>query len=76
MFYQKNLPAVERAARAVAGMLLLVGGPVGFKGAPLGYVAAAMGLVALVTGWVGFCPMCAMVGRKPVAKSPGEAPKS
>lgn len=67
-FFAKNLPGWERALRALLGMAAVVTGWV--LGAPyreLG-VAAAAGL--LLTGLVGFCPMCAMVGRKlPLAPS-------
>ena len=34
---------------------------------PIGmWIGIAAGLMFAVTGLVGFCPMCAMVGRKPV----------
>ena len=39
-------------------------GVVGFPAAPLGYLIAASGAVAIFTGFFGFCPTCAMVGRK------------
>jgi hypothetical protein len=29
-----------------------------------GYLIAGTGAVAILTGFFGFCPMCAMVGRK------------
>jgi DUF2892 family protein len=38
----------------------LVGLPAGL----LGYAIAAGGVIAILTGFFGFCPMCAMVGRK------------
>lgn len=63
MFYAKNVPAGERVLRVVAGAaaaglgLALLGGTAGWLVA-----AGAVGLVA--SGLFGFCPACAMVGRK------------
>jgi len=63
MIYVKNVPTGERAVRVVAGLaaaalgLSLVGGMGGWLVA-----AGAAGLVA--SGLFGFCPACAMVGRK------------
>ncbi|MBE7942176.1 MULTISPECIES: DUF2892 domain-containing protein [Ramlibacter] len=63
MFYAKNVPAWERILRLVMGAMAL-----GFAamswGAPLAMAAGVMGAVLAMTGLVGFCPMCAMVGRK------------
>jgi hypothetical protein len=40
---------------------------VAYAPSPVGmWIAVAGGLTFAVTGLVGFCPMCAMVGRKPV----------
>ena len=66
MLYQKNLPVWERTTRVVAGILMgLCGflGP-GLAGTPVGYIIAAAGGMTLLTGFIGFCPACAMVGRK------------
>ena len=63
MFYVKNVPTGERIVRVVAGAaaaglaLTLLGGTTGWLAA-----ASAAGLVA--SGLFGFCPACAMVGRK------------
>ncbi len=64
MFYAKNVPGWERAARVIAGLSMVGAGLFYFPGSMLGYGVAASGVVALLTGFVGFCPMCAMVGRK------------
>lgn len=64
MFYAKNVPGWERAVRVIAGLSMVVAGLLVFQGSMLGYGIAATGVVALLTGFVGFCPMCAMVGRK------------
>jgi hypothetical protein len=34
------------------------------SGTIAGYLIAGTGVVATLTGFFGFCPMCAMVGRK------------
>jgi hypothetical protein len=36
----------------------------GMPGTMAGYLIAGTGAVAILTGFFGFCPMCAMVGRK------------
>jgi hypothetical protein len=64
MFYRKNLPGWERAIRVIAGLALIAWGLLAFPAAPLGYAIAAGGITAILTGFFGFCPMCAMVGRK------------
>jgi hypothetical protein len=68
-FFMKNLPGWERALRSALGVVAIAGGwALGSPYRELG-IATAAGL--LLTGLVGFCPMCAMLGRKlPVA--PGE----
>ena len=67
MFYLKrNVPGFERAVRVAVGVAA-AGLAVGYAQAPLGmWIGAAGGLMFAVTGLVGFCPMCAMVGRKSV----------
>jgi Protein of unknown function (DUF2892) len=65
MFYRKNLPGWERAVRVVGGAAMMACGFLGLSGMPIGYLIACSGVVTALTGFVGFCPMCAMVGRKP-----------
>lgn len=66
MLYQKNVPVWERWVRIVIGVAL-----VGYAlfGAPspwaLGIVLISA-VVLAVTNFVGYCPACAMLGRKPV----------
>lgn len=63
MFYVKNVPNGERVLRVVAG-LAGAGLALAFLGGVAGWMVAggALGLVA--SGLFGFCPACAMVGRK------------
>jgi hypothetical protein len=65
MLYRKNLFAWEQILRLVAGAAMIGGGLWALPGWP-GYLVAAGGLALGVTGVFGYCPACAMVGRKPV----------
>lgn len=61
-FYVKNLPAWERVLRVAVSA-----GTVGlslFLDSPWNWVAAASAIGLVGTGLVGFCPACAMLGRK------------
>jgi hypothetical protein len=50
--------------RVVLGAILIGYGLAGLPAGPLGYAIVAGGAIAILTGFFGFCPMCAMVGRK------------
>ncbi len=69
MLYVKNLPAWERAVRVVAGSAMIACGLLGLPGMLIGYLVAASGGVTILTGFFGFCPMCAIAGRR--LKAPG-----
>lgn len=62
----KNLPRWERLARLPLGAALAVwGGILLFAGQPFwGALLAASGAVIFVTAATGWCPACAMIGRK------------
>jgi DUF2892 family protein len=64
MIFRKNLPGWERTMRVVLGAIMIEYGLVGLPAGPFGYAIAAGGGIAIITGFFGFCPMCAMVGRK------------
>jgi hypothetical protein len=64
MFYRKNIQGWEQVARVVGGIVMIAGGLLGLPGDLLGYGIAAAGLFTCATGLVGFCPACAMIGRK------------
>lgn len=67
IYFKRNLPGWERAIRVLSG-LVLAGLAVLFSTSPLMmWIEMAAGLCLVGTGFVGFCPMCAMMGRKPVA---------
>jgi hypothetical protein len=65
VFYRKNVFAWEQAVRIVAGIAMIGGGLAFVPGWP-GYLAAAAGAYTALTGVFGYCPACAMVGRKPI----------
>jgi hypothetical protein len=44
--------------------LLGMPGLLSMPGTMAGYLIAGTGAVATLTGFFGFCPMCAMVGRR------------
>ena len=64
MFYRKNIYAWEQMTRLVLGAAMAVWGLFFAGGGLLGYGVAATGLFLAITGVFGFCPACAMVGRK------------
>ena len=66
MFYTKNLSAWERLTRVVAGIVMALCGFIGpgLAGTAVGPVVAAAGGMTLLTGFFGFCPACAMAGRR------------
>ena len=66
LYFKRNVPGWERFLRIAAGLAVAV---IAFYFArlPIGmWVGIAGGIMFALTGLVGFCPMCAMVGRKPV----------
>ena len=64
MFYVKNVPTIERVARVAMGVMGLAYAAMNWGGSTLGVGMGVMGAMLAMTGLLGFCPMCAMVGRK------------
>jgi hypothetical protein len=64
MFYQKNVPQWERWLRIIASVLLAAYGLLGGLSPIIAGVVLFSAVFLLVTGFIGFCPACAMVGRK------------
>ena len=64
MFYVKNLPRWERVSRVVASVGIGAAALAEWPGMT-GWLVAGSAAGILLTGLVGFCPMCAMVGRRP-----------
>jgi hypothetical protein len=69
MLYPKNVPNIERVARIGLGLILVA---LAFSGQSLlGIPSPILTIILLfsavfvaVTGFVGWCPACALVGRK------------
>jgi len=64
MLYVKNLPNGERIIRVIMGMLGLAYAGMNWGGSSLAIGIGLMAAMLAMTGLFGFCPMCAMVGRK------------
>jgi len=64
MFHVKNVPVWERVLRLVVGAAALVFVAMNWGTSSLSVAIGVTGAVLALTGLVGFCPMCAMVGRK------------
>ncbi|MDP9912211.1 hypothetical protein J2W27_004335 [Variovorax boronicumulans] len=63
MLYVKNLPGWERALRIALGLIGLAFAALNWPANALAVAVGLMGAMLALTGLVGFCPMCAMVGR-------------
>lgn len=63
MIYVKNLPLWERSLRIGAGAALAAYALLGVAGM-MEWVMLACGAGAALTGIFGFCPACAMFGRR------------
>ncbi len=66
MYFKTNLPGWERATRIAMGVMVVglayLYAPTSF----LTWVGIAMGVMFAGTGFIGFCPMRAMVGRRSI----------
>ncbi len=67
MLYVKNLPIAERILRLGLGAGLVVYSLLAGAG-PMEWVLLAGGVGVALTGVVGFCPACALAGRR-IAKA-------
>jgi Protein of unknown function (DUF2892) len=70
MFYRKNLYTWEQGVRVIASVGAAAYGLYAFPNSFSGYAIVAGAIVFAMTGIIGWCPMCAMVGRK--IKTAGE----
>ncbi len=64
MLFVKNVPNWERILRILMGIAALVMAYRSWGTSTLGLIVAAAAAMIAVSGLVGYCPMCAMVGRK------------
>lgn len=65
MLYRKNVGARESLARVMGGALIAACSMALIGTTPLGLVLAASGVFTALTGVFGYCPACALAGRKP-----------
>ncbi|TFW17352.1 YgaP family membrane protein [Duganella callida] len=63
MFYVKNVPGRERVVRIVLGLIVVYAG-FAMLGGIWGTVVALSAAGIVASGLFGFCPMCAMLGRR------------
>jgi len=66
-FYVKNVPGWERALRVLLSMTTAALA-LAFLASPWSWLVAGSAAGFAVTGLVGFCPACALVGRRLDAK--------
>ena len=67
MWFRKNVAGSERWARVIAGALMVACGLIGLHASMLGILLACAGVVSIATAIVGYCPACALAGRKSLA---------
>jgi len=63
MFYVKNVPTWERILRVIAGLAVAAWSVLALGGL-WGMLLAVSAAGMVLSGLFGFCPACAMVGRK------------
>ena len=63
MFYIKNLPTWERVLRILVSIFALYYVYQNWGQSNLDIAMGVIGAMLAMTGMMGFCPMCAMVGR-------------
>lgn len=64
MVYWKNMGTAERWMRALAGAAVLAAAWLAFGATGRALVVGASGAMLALTGAVGFCPACALLGRR------------
>jgi len=61
--YVKNVPGWERAVRIIVALAVAIGG-LAVVPAPWNWTLVAAGIGLGLSGVIGFCPACALVGRR------------
>jgi len=68
MIYAKDLPAWERLLRILAGAAVIACGWLAAPSSIVFAIAIAAGATMFATSLFGFCPACAMIGRRPLGR--------
>jgi len=66
MYFKTNLPGGERAIRIAMGIMVAGLAYLYAPSSMMAWVGIGMGVMFAGTGFIGFCPMCAMVGRRSI----------
>ena len=64
MLHRKNMGSRESWVRVIAGVLIVACSLTQIGLTMPGLVLAMSGVLAALTGLIGFCPACALAGRK------------
>lgn len=64
MFYIKNVPVWERVLRIMIGLGLVLYVLFGQPAMFVSILSLSTAAFVVLTGFFGWCPMCALVGRK------------
>jgi hypothetical protein len=64
MLFKRNLPGWERGARAALGIAALGAIAILSLEGPALWIAGLSGATLLVSSLLGFCPACALAGRR------------
>ncbi len=64
MLYRKNIYRFEQWGRVVVGLFAAIMGLYLAPGQLIGYGVAAAGIGLAITGILGWCPACALIGRR------------
>lgn len=62
-FYVKNVPAWERIIRIIVSVTAIASGLI-FLSQPWSWLVAVSGACLALSGILGFCPACALAGRR------------
>ncbi|WP_267226214.1 YgaP family membrane protein [Dyella silvae] len=62
-FFVKNVPVLERIIRVLVAAAIVILG-LAYLTSPWNWIAAIAGVGFGLTGVIGFCPACALVGRR------------
>jgi len=65
VIYRKNMRSLEQSARILFGCLIAICGWMLFGQRAMGWVLIASGVMTAATGVFGYCPACALGGRRP-----------